>query len=67
MTILVQFLVKALYDPNEKTFFLQIFCTDLNSPGSTECKFIDFHRTTPVYVRTLSSCTNLKLRQAVQQ
>ena len=38
------FLVKALYDLNEKTL---ISANHSICPGSDECKFIDFHRITP--------------------
>lgn len=65
MTILT-FLLKHCVTQMRKHHFLQIACTHLNCPRSNECKFIDFHRNTPVYVRALSSCTNLKLSQAVQ-
>lgn len=59
MTILT-FLLKHCMAQMREHYFLQIVCTDLNCPGSNKCKFIDFHRTSPIHVKALSSCTNLK-------
>lgn len=57
---IIAFLLKHCMTQMRKHSFLQIVCTDLNCPGSNECKHIDFHRTTAVYSRALSSCTNLR-------